>query len=128
MPPTTSSRSRDFGRFLHKIRTEVFEESLREFSKRVQLSPSYLNKLELSEVASPRRDTVEKIAERLGMESDAMLLKAGYVPDAPQRGEDDEYLLLLIGTLTPGQKAAVRELIKAVKDSDIGITQNGDGA
>ena len=113
----TSTRN-DFGQYLHKIRTEVFEDSLRDFAVRVGLSPSYLNKLELSEGSgTPRRDTVLKIAEALGMEPDAMLLKAGYVPEQPQRGENDEYLLLLIGTLTPRQQAAVKEFIKLVKDT-----------
>lgn len=118
---TTRKAAGDFGRFLHKVRTEVFEESLRDFARRVQLSPSYLNRLELSGDANPTRKTVLDIAQRLQMEPDALLLKAGFVPESPQRGEEDEYLLLLIGTLTPSQKAAVREFIKLVKDTGIEI-------
>lgn len=118
---TTRKVAGDFGRFLHKVRTEVFEESLRDFARRVELSPSYLNRLELSGDANPTRNTVLSIASRLQMEPDALLLKAGFVPDNPQRGEDDEYLLLLIGTLTPSQRAAVREFIKLVKDTGIEI-------
>ncbi len=111
----------DFGQYLHKIRTEVFEDSLRDFAVRVGLSPSYLNKLELSDGGTPRRETVLKIAEALGMEPDAMLLKAGYVPEQPQRGANDEYLLLLVGTLSPPQQQAVREFIKLVKDTGIEV-------
>ena len=122
MAATTNSNTRsDFGQYLHKIRTEVFEDSLRDFAVRVDLSPSYLNKLELSDGGTPRRETVLKIAKALGMEPDAMLLKAGYVPAQPQRGENDEYMLLLIGTLDPGQQQAVREFIKLVKDTGISI-------
>jgi hypothetical protein len=40
-----SSRAQDFGNHLHRIRAEVFEESLREFSKRIGLSASYINKI-----------------------------------------------------------------------------------
>lgn len=125
MAATTGNRN-DFGQYLHKVRTEVLEVSLREFAARVDLSPSYLNKLELGDGGGmPRRDTVLKIAEALGMEPDAMLLKAGYVPEQPQRGENDEFLLLLIGTLTPPQQRAVREFIKLVKDSGIEIPEKG---
>jgi transcriptional regulator with XRE-family HTH domain len=109
-----------FGRHLHLLRTQVYEESLRDFSKRVGLSASYLNKLELSDVGVPRRETVEQLAARLGIEADGLLLKAGYVPDSQQRSEDDEYLLLQIQTLSPTQRAAVRAYIGLVKDMNIG--------
>ena len=123
---TQVGRARDFGRFLHRIRTEVYDEPLRTFAKRVKLSPSYINKLELAEIPTPRRSTVLKIAERLGMEPDALLMKAGFVPDQPQRGEDDEYLMLLIGSLDDGQRRAVVEFIKLVKDTGIEITPKGE--
>jgi transcriptional regulator with XRE-family HTH domain len=112
-------RKRDFGRHLHRIRTEVFQESLREFSKRIKLSPSYIGKLENAEVATPRRSTVIDIAERLQMDPDPLLVKAGFVPPEQQRGGDDEYLLMLFRTLTPGQQAAVREYIKHVQTAGI---------
>lgn len=112
----TTERSREFGRHLHRIRTEVFEESLRDFAKRVNLSASYIGKLENGEVGTPRRETVDEMAGRLAMPADGLLLKAGYVPDQQRRGEDDEYLLMLIGTLTPEQKEAVRAYTQHVKD------------
>ena len=105
---------------MYLLRTQVYEESLRDFSKRVGLSASYLNKLELSDVGVPRRETVEQLAARLGIEADGLLLKAGYVPDSQQRSEDDEYLLLQIQTLSPTQRAAVRAYIGLVKDMNIG--------
>lgn len=114
-------RSRDFGRYLHRIRTEVFDESLRAFSKRIKISPSYIGKMENAEVPSPRRDTVIKIAGRLAMDADPFLIKAGFVPDEPQRGEDDEYLMLLIGTLDDPQRRAAVELIKLVRDANLTV-------
>jgi transcriptional regulator with XRE-family HTH domain len=110
-----------FGRHLHLLRTQVFGLSIRDFAKRVELSPSYVNKLEHSDVGVPRRETVEQIAHRLGVEVDGLLLKAGYLPDTRQRSEDDEYLLLQIQTLSPEQRAAVRAYIGLVKDMDIRV-------
>ena len=118
---TAEQQTRDFGKYLHRVRTEVFGETLRQFSKRSGLSPSYLGKLENAEVPNPRRETVVKLAEKLGMDSDPFLIKAGFIPDQPERSEDDEYLMLLIGTLDDGQRGAVREFIKLVKDTDIRI-------
>jgi transcriptional regulator with XRE-family HTH domain len=111
--------AREFGRHVNRVRTEVFDESLRDFAKRVELSPSYIGKLENAEVAVPRRETVEQMARKLAMPADPLLLKAGYVPERSQRSEDDEYLLMLIGTLTSGQRGAVRAYIQHVRDEGI---------
>lgn len=104
---------------MHRIRTEVFEESLRDFSKRVKLSPSYIGKIENGEVGAPRRSTLLELAERLSMKPDGLLLKAGYIPDDQTRGQDDEYLLMLIGTLSPEQKAAARAYVQHIKDYSV---------
>ncbi len=88
------SRAQDFGNHLHRIRAEVFEESLRDFSKRIGLSPSYINKIEAGEVGAPRRSTVIEIAEKLAMKPDGLLLKAGYVPDDLQRSGDRRKLVV----------------------------------
>ena len=115
----SDTRSIDFGRHLHRVRTEVFDQSLRAFSKTISVSPSYIGKMENGEVGVPRRDTILSIAGRLGMDPDPFLIKAGYVPESQQRGEDDEYLLLRIGMLTPGQRAAVLAYIDHVKDFNV---------
>ena len=120
---TNTKRSLEFGRHMHRIRTEVFEESLRDFSKRVKLSPSYIGKIENGEVGAPRRSTLLELAERLSMKPDGLLLKAGYIPDDQTRGQDDEYLLMLLGTLNDRQRAAVRSYIQHVKDR--GIIEEG---
>ncbi len=115
----TDNRAREFGQHLRRIRTEVFDESLREFAARTGLSASYIGKLENAEVGAPKRSTVSELAERLAMKPDGLLLKAGYVPESQARDEDDEYLLMLLGTLTPEQKAAVKSYIQHVKDYEI---------
>lgn len=120
----TDTRGRDFGKFLRHIRTDIYEESLRAFAKRVKMSPSYLNKMELAEVATPRRDTVVAIAGRLGMEPDALLLKAGFVPDSEKRGENDEFLLLLLRDLSADQQKVVVSFISFVKDNNVTLGDN----
>jgi hypothetical protein len=67
------------------------------------------------------------MAEALGMESDGLLLKAGYVPDRHERGEDDEYLLMLVGTLSGEQQDAVKAYIQHVKDHDVRATIKRSG-
>lgn len=119
---------REFGRYLHQIRTTVFEETVREFAKRVGLSPSYAHRLEHAEGANPTRNTVEDIAGRLGMDAAPFLLKAGFVPTGTTRDEDDDTILLLLGTLSPGQKAAAMSLIRTIRDAGIEIPQIGDTA
>lgn len=116
--PGDVNRAREFGRHLHRIRTEVLEQSLREFASTVGLSPSYIGKMENAEAGVPKRSTIQSMAARLGMKPDGFLLKAGYLPDF-QRTPDDEYLLILFGTLTPEQKEAARVLIQAVKDDNL---------
>lgn len=117
---------REFGRYLHTIRTTVFEETIREFAKRVHLSPSYYHRLESMDGANPTRDTVDGIAGSLGMDAAPFLLKAGFVPAGSERDQDDDTILLLLGTLTPGQKAAAMTMIRCIRDNDVQIPQKGD--
>src|SRR5690242_5900507 len=63
----TTERSRQFGTHLRRIRTEVFDESLRTFGDRIGLSASYIGKLENGEVGVPKRSTVEEIAKKLAL-------------------------------------------------------------
>jgi transcriptional regulator with XRE-family HTH domain len=110
----------EFGRYLKRVRTEVYGDTLREFSKRTGFSPSYLNKLEVGESAQPRRDTVQQIADRLTMDATPFLLAAGFTPPTTTtRRAADEELLLLLSTLDDEQLAAARTMIQAIRDADI---------
>ena len=117
------ARTVEFGKHLHRVRTEVFDESLREFAKRLGLSASYIGKVENAEVGLPKRSTVEQIAKKLAMKPDGLMLKAGYVPDSDGRDEEDEYLLMLLGTLSESQRAAAKAYIQHLKDYNIGVEQ-----
>ena len=113
-------RSKEFGAHIKRIRSEVFDESIRDFASRVGLSPSYIGKLESGEVGMPKRSTVEEIASKVGMRSSNLLLRAGYAPDSDEEGGgDQEYLTMLLGTLTPDEQEAVRAYVQHVKDYGI---------
>jgi transcriptional regulator with XRE-family HTH domain len=113
-------RSKEFGAHIKRIRSEVFDESLRDFAKRVGLSSSYIGKLEAGEVGMPKRATVEEIASHIGMKPDNLLLKAGYVPDSATDGAgEEEYLSMLLATLSPEEREAVKAYVQHVKDYGI---------
>ena len=113
-------RSKEFGAHIRRIRSEVFDESIRDFARRVGLSPSYIGKLESGEVGMPKRSTVEEIASAIQMKPQALMLRAGYVPDEDEAGSgEQEYLSMLLGTLTTGEQEAVRAYVQHVKDYGI---------
>jgi transcriptional regulator with XRE-family HTH domain len=118
----TNERALEFGKHLHRIRTEVFDESLRAFERRIGLSASYIGKLENGEVGVPKRTTIETISQRMALkraDQDGLLLKAGYVPDGQEESEDSEYVRMLIGQLSDGQQAAVLAYIQHVRDANV---------
>jgi transcriptional regulator with XRE-family HTH domain len=118
----SNERAAEFGKHLHRIRTEVFDESLRAFEKRIGLSASYIGKLENGEVGVPKRSTIETISQRMALkraDRDGLLLKAGYVPEGQVQDEDTEYVRMLIGQLTEPQQAAVLAYIQHVRDVNV---------
>ena len=53
--------------------------SLRQVAQRVGIEPSYLSKIERGEQPPPGEETIRRIAEELGEDSDALLALAGKV-------------------------------------------------
>ena len=72
MPPTTSS---PFAIELHKLRTEVLNESLRKMHARTGISTSYLQKLEAG-TSKPSVDTISKISETTGYDKGVLMAAA----------------------------------------------------
>ena len=126
----TNERAIEFGKHLHRIRTEVFDESLRAFERRIGLSASYIGKLENGEVGVPKRSTIATISQRMALkraDADGLLLKAGYVPEGQAQDEDTEYVRMLIGQLTEPQQQAVLAYIQHVRDLNIArLPQKGE--
>lgn len=118
----SNDRAREFGRHLHRIRTDVFDESLRAFEKRIGLSAGYIGKIENGEVGVPKRSTIVDISRRMALkrsDAEGLLLMAGYVPDAAAADEDSEYVRLRIAQLSPGQREAVLAYIDHVKTMNV---------
>ena len=68
-----------FGAFIRRER-EAKEIGLREMSKKIGVSPTYLSKVERDEFAPPAEDKVRKIAEIIGCDADELVGRAGRVP------------------------------------------------
>ncbi len=67
-----------FGAFVRRER-EAKEIGLREMAKRIEVSPTYLSKIERDEFAPPAEDKVKAIAKILGCDADDLLARAGRV-------------------------------------------------
>jgi transcriptional regulator with XRE-family HTH domain len=112
---TEPSGSPGLGQHLRRIRRDVYQENLRDFAKRIHLSPAYISKIELAQT-TPRRTTLEDVAAHLGIPADELLIHAGYLPaDAPQA----EVTRLLIDTLSPGQQDLLAALARVLRDYDV---------
>ena len=101
-----------FGSYIKYVRKEVFDESLRVFGKRVGISPSYLNKIELGQVGVPRRDTVEQIASKLpGVDSGVLMQKAGFIPEVPSSEMRADLLAMKVDRIAADQRAVLMDII-----------------
>ena len=67
-----------FGAFIRRMR-EAKEIGLREMAKKIEVSPTYLSKVERDEFAPPAEDRVKAIAAILDLDADDLLARAGRV-------------------------------------------------
>lgn len=67
-----------FGAIVRRERMGL-EIGLRQFSKMIGVSPTYLSKIERDEIPPPAEDKVRKIAQIIGRNPDEMLALAGRV-------------------------------------------------
>lgn len=67
-----------FGAFIRRMR-EAKEIGLREMAKKIEVSPTYLSKVERDEFAPPAEDRVKAIATILDLDADDLLARAGRV-------------------------------------------------
>ncbi|HOZ18298.1 MAG TPA: helix-turn-helix transcriptional regulator [Candidatus Fermentibacter daniensis] len=69
-----------FGPHIRKVRQEKFPDmTVSDFADSVGITGPYLSKIENSKVPPPSEPTVKAIAEKLGEDTDSLLLMAGYV-------------------------------------------------
>jgi transcriptional regulator with XRE-family HTH domain len=67
-----------FGAFIRRMR-EAKEIGLREMAKMIEVSPTYLSKVERDEFAPPAEDKVKAIAAIIGHDVDDLMARAGRV-------------------------------------------------
>jgi transcriptional regulator with XRE-family HTH domain len=67
-----------FGAFIRKQR-EAKEIGLREMAKMIEVSPTYLSRIERDEFPPPTEDRVRAIAKIIGCDVDELLARAGRV-------------------------------------------------
>jgi transcriptional regulator with XRE-family HTH domain len=74
-------KSKSFGQIIRelRIRNEDYS-SLREFARKVGLSPAYLSRIENEKEPPPSEAVVEKLAEALGTDKYELFSYAGKVP------------------------------------------------
>lgn len=69
-----------FGAMIREAR-EAKGMSLRELAKRIEVSPTFLSKVETEDL-KPKEDKLRKIASILGVDGDDLVGRAGRVPSA----------------------------------------------
>ena len=113
-----------FGAFVRErreaLRTDDRRYSLRQVADRVGVEPSYLSKVERSEVAPPSEDTIVRLAHELAVESDVLLALAGKVSSDLLETIRKRPLLLgqLLRELKDMPDHAVLRLVREVRDGD----------
>ena len=94
--------------------------SLRQVAERVGIEPSYLSKVERSEVAPPSERTILRLAEDLGEDGDTLLALAGKVSSDLQDviRKRPEVFAKVIRELRDVPDHAVLEVVRVVRDGD----------
>jgi transcriptional regulator with XRE-family HTH domain len=70
----------DFGELIRKLRTERENPlTLRKFAEKVDISPTYLSKIERGDFDPPAEETIRRIASELGYDEDKLLAMAGKI-------------------------------------------------
>jgi len=74
-------KTKSFGQVVRELRIKHQDySSLREFAKKVGLSPAYLSRIENEKEPPPSEKVVEKLAEALGADKYELFSYAGKVP------------------------------------------------
>ena len=108
-----------FGATIRALR-EAQKISLRKFADKVDISPTYLSKIERDEFPPPGEDTVRRIADALNQNHDELLALAGRVSsDLPEiireRPRELATFLRTASDLSPEDMARVTRYIEKMK-------------
>lgn len=99
-----------FGDRIRQLREEKKQNdprfSLRRFAEAVDLSPTFLSKMELGDFDPPKPDKIKKMAELLGVDADELLALAGKVDPA-------------LSDIIKEQPKAMADFLRTAKDMNV---------
>jgi transcriptional regulator with XRE-family HTH domain len=109
-----------FGQYIRRRRMEK-QFTLREFARKVGVSPTYMSQVEQDVADPPTVERVRKMAELLDERVDELIAMAGRLPeDLPEiiqsRSSEMPELLREASGLTPDQLQKVRDQIRKLKE------------
>ena len=113
-----------FGEYLRIARERLQESdarySLRQVAQRIDVEPSYLSKVERSDVAPPSEATIVRLAADLGEDPDVLLALAGKVSTDLQEiiRRRPKLFAELLRQLKRAPEHAILRLVREVRDGD----------
>jgi len=115
-----SKKKETFGQYIRRRRMEMGF-TLREFARKVGVSPTYMSQVEQDVADPPTVERVRKMAELLEENADELIAMAGRLPeDLPEiiqnRALEMPELLREASGLSPAQLEKVREQIRKLKE------------
>ena len=113
-----------FGEFVRETREALRQEdpafSVRQVAGRIGVQPSYLSKVERGDVGPPSEETTRRLANELGVDTDALLALGGKVSSDLQETIRKRPRLFaeLIRELKDMPDHAVLRLVREVRDGE----------
>ena len=113
-----------FGKYVREVREELREErteySVRKVAGRLGIQPSYLSKVERSEVAPPSEATIVRLAAVLEQDADVLLAMAGKVSADLREAiiKRPQVFADLIRQLKDAPDNALLRVVREVRDGD----------
>ena len=109
-----------FGQYIRRRRMEE-KFTLREFARRVGVSPTYMSQVEQDVADPPTAERVRAMAELLHERVDELIAMAGRLPEdlseiIQSRASEMPELLREASGLTPDQLQKVRDQIRKIKE------------
>jgi len=114
----------NFGKLIRKSRLQAQSKdrnfSLRKTAERIGIQPSYLSKIERSELPPPGEDVICKLSKELNLDTDVMLAMAGKVSTELLEviRSRPELFATLLRELKSVPDHAVLKLVREVRDGE----------
>ncbi|CAI8875955.1 HTH-type transcriptional regulator, competence development regulator [Brevibacillus sp. IT-7CA2] len=105
----------DFGKYLKQFR-ESKSLSIRELSKRANVSHAHISQIETGQRGTPKADTIKKLADGLNWDYEELMRLAGYgVSGTDQHSENNQ----ADDTLPPGVPDYYKAFLEVIDDPNV---------